>query len=144
MLTFLLIMPYSCCLMLLFFFWVNSDFFSCFHFHLKIHYRNDTTRPPYLLTQTSCGFPCKLQTFMEISQPLIPTDWVKECQTEDSRPGNFFTLKMHEHDYNEDEPLTGMGPEDVRNLVGSTSETGSFNWDPIQNLDVCSPSAFRK
>ncbi|CAL8098907.1 unnamed protein product [Orchesella dallaii] len=62
-------------------------------YYVEIHYRNDTTQAPYLLTPEKCGFPCSFRKMMEITKPLIPVDWAKECNLE-SRPTDFFNLRM--------------------------------------------------
>lgn len=46
----------------------------------QFHYRNDTTREPFVLTHPQCGHSCKLQSYLDIIKPLIPVDWHKECQ----------------------------------------------------------------
>lgn len=42
-----------------------------------------------ILTPEKCGHPCKLQTLIEISHPLIPDDWVRESQIDSAKPANF-------------------------------------------------------
>lgn len=33
-----------------------------------------------MLTHPQCGQSCKLQSYLDIINPLIPVDWKKECQ----------------------------------------------------------------
>lgn len=33
-----------------------------------------------MLTHPQCGNSCKLQSYLDIIEPLIPVDWKKECQ----------------------------------------------------------------
>lgn len=99
----------------------------------QIHYRNSTQRAPYLLTPKKCGHPCKLQTLIEISHPLIPTDWVKECQMDTAKPTNFFVLKMHEHD---DDQVD-------ENNIDTTRIVLNY-WDTTQPSSSWNPSALRK
>nr|CAD7461155.1 unnamed protein product [Timema tahoe] len=46
-----------------------------------VFYLNNTsTLEPHPLTIEECGTPCFLDTFINLTIPVIPTDWEKECQ----------------------------------------------------------------
>ena len=47
--------------------------------HVKISYRNDTTRPPYILTIPGCTQLCPLQSFIDLTESVRPQHWQEEC-----------------------------------------------------------------
>nr|CAD7409095.1 unnamed protein product [Timema cristinae] len=50
-------------------------------FQIEVLYFNNTsTLEPHPLTIEQCGTPCFLDTFLNLTTPVIPTDWEKECQ----------------------------------------------------------------
>lgn len=49
-------------------------------YFIELHYRNDTSRPPYELAMPGCDFHCPLEFFLNYTKPLIPEDWDAECQ----------------------------------------------------------------
>ena len=52
--------------------------------HVKISWRNDTTRPPHVLTIPGCQQLCPLQKFKKLTDSVRPADWTEECQLETS------------------------------------------------------------
>nr|CAD7434697.1 unnamed protein product [Timema monikensis] len=50
-------------------------------FQIELLYINNTsTLEPHPLTIERCGRPCLLINFLKLMEPIIPTDWEKECQ----------------------------------------------------------------
>nr|CAD7264648.1 unnamed protein product [Timema shepardi] len=50
-------------------------------FQIELLYINNTsTIEPHPLTIERCGRPCLLSNFLKLMEPVIPTDWEKECQ----------------------------------------------------------------
>nr|CAD7432325.1 unnamed protein product [Timema monikensis] len=45
-----------------------------------LYFNNTSTLEPHPLTIEQCGTPCFLDTFLNLTTPVIPTDWEKECQ----------------------------------------------------------------
>lgn len=53
------------------------------HF-VEILYKNNTdSSDPYRLRIENCEDPCSLKTFLEITRPVIPENWEKECKDVD-------------------------------------------------------------
>jgi len=52
------------------------------YFILQLLYRNNTsTRNLFILNMPNCGQPCHLDTFLELTRPVVPIDWDHECHT---------------------------------------------------------------
>lgn len=49
-------------------------------YHVKILYRNDTTREPYQLILPGCEANCPLFKFKDLTASIIPEDWDVECE----------------------------------------------------------------
>nr|CAD7462685.1 unnamed protein product [Timema tahoe] len=49
-------------------------------YYVKVFYRNSTEHDPYLLTLPKCSPSCPLDTFIQLTQDLIPQDWQRECE----------------------------------------------------------------
>uniref|UniRef100_A0AAY4B471 Lysosomal acid phosphatase n=1 Tax=Denticeps clupeoides TaxID=299321 RepID=A0AAY4B471_9TELE len=66
-------------------------------FSVAMFYRNDSTKDPYPLTLPGCSQYCPLQDFMHLTKPVIPEDWKKECQVENSitDKGNRHVIQSH-------------------------------------------------
>ena len=47
---------------------------------VKISYRNDTTKVPYVLTIPGCQQLCPLNLFKQLTESVRPRDWSEECQ----------------------------------------------------------------
>ncbi len=73
-----------------------------------------------MLTHPQCGHPCKLQTYLDITQPLIPANWENECNT--FAEPNFLHGEKHriEDDDNED-------VDEVKNVLRSDDGFTSFD-----------------
>ncbi|KAJ7404550.1 Prostatic acid phosphatase [Willisornis vidua] len=52
-------------------------------YSIEMHYRNDTSRDPYLLTLPGCTSSCPLEKFAELVSPMITENWSKECGKRD-------------------------------------------------------------
>ncbi|GFR82521.1 lysosomal acid phosphatase [Elysia marginata] len=56
-------------------------------FVVKVLYRNDTTKDPYLLTPKGCSNKsCSLSELIEVTKDTVPDDWEKECQAKSGGP----------------------------------------------------------
>lgn len=107
----------------------------------QIHYRNDTSREPYLLTH-----PCTMETYMEITKHLIPFNWKKECKLERFSAGpttpGFFTDKNQQPDEDNDD-------DQIDNSSGRTGSvlkrSGSVTNPEIHSHEKasCYPSSSR-
>eukprot|EP00092_Neocalanus_flemingeri_P076897 GFUD01095429.1.p1 GENE.GFUD01095429.1~~GFUD01095429.1.p1 ORF type:complete len:410 (+),score=111.59 GFUD01095429.1:112-1341(+) len=53
--------------------------------HVKISWRNDTSKPPYVLTIPGCQQLCPLHLFKQLTESVRPADWAQECQVEEVR-----------------------------------------------------------
>eukprot|EP00092_Neocalanus_flemingeri_P066447 GFUD01080948.1.p1 GENE.GFUD01080948.1~~GFUD01080948.1.p1 ORF type:complete len:411 (-),score=130.18 GFUD01080948.1:107-1339(-) len=53
--------------------------------HVKISWRNDTGKPPHVLTIPGCQQLCPLHLFKQLTDSVRPADWAQECQQEDTR-----------------------------------------------------------
>ena len=53
--------------------------------HVKISWRNDTTRSPHVLTIPGCQQLCPLEHFKQLTDSVRPADWTQECQLGDTR-----------------------------------------------------------
>ncbi|KAM4703060.1 testicular acid phosphatase homolog [Rhinophrynus dorsalis] len=70
---------------------VNPPYASChmFEFYkesdgshsVSMFYRNESTSEPYELVLPGCSSPCPLQHFTQLTDPIMPQDWQKECQS---------------------------------------------------------------
>ncbi|KAM4652813.1 testicular acid phosphatase homolog [Discoglossus pictus] len=52
-------------------------------YSVSMFYRNDSSREPYELVLPGCKSPCPLQLFTQLTAPIIPQDWWKECQPQE-------------------------------------------------------------
>ncbi|XP_032298276.1 prostatic acid phosphatase-like isoform X1 [Coturnix japonica] len=52
-------------------------------YSIEMHYRNDTSVDPYLLTLPGCTSSCPLEKFAELVSPIITENWSKECGNKD-------------------------------------------------------------
>ncbi|KAJ7404244.1 hypothetical protein BTVI_73237 [Pitangus sulphuratus] len=52
-------------------------------YSIEMHYRNDTSKDPYLLTLPGCTSSCPLEKFAELVSPVITENWSKECGKKD-------------------------------------------------------------
>uniref|UniRef100_A0A8C4J6D9 acid phosphatase n=1 Tax=Dromaius novaehollandiae TaxID=8790 RepID=A0A8C4J6D9_DRONO len=57
-------------------------------YSIEMHYRNDTSEDPYLLTLPGCTSACPLQKFAELLSPMIAENWSKECGKKDKMKGS--------------------------------------------------------
>ncbi|XP_071417317.1 prostatic acid phosphatase-like isoform X2 [Pithys albifrons albifrons] len=58
-------------------------------YSIEMHYRNDTSRDPYLLTLPGCTSSCPLEKFAELVSPMITENWSKECGKRDKMKDMF-------------------------------------------------------
>uniref|UniRef100_A0A8C5TA22 acid phosphatase n=1 Tax=Malurus cyaneus samueli TaxID=2593467 RepID=A0A8C5TA22_9PASS len=56
-------------------------------YSIEMHYRNDTSKDPYLLTLPGCTSSCPLEKFAELVSPVITENWAKECGKKDKMKG---------------------------------------------------------
>jgi hypothetical protein len=57
---------------------VSKEHYYC----LQLLYLNNTaTRNLVILNMPNCGQPCYLDTFLRLTQPVVPQDWDQECKT---------------------------------------------------------------
>ncbi|EOA99410.1 Prostatic acid phosphatase, partial [Anas platyrhynchos] len=52
-------------------------------YSIEMHYRNDSSKDPYLLTLPGCTSSCPLEKFSELVSPIITESWSKECGNKD-------------------------------------------------------------
>ncbi|XP_008948349.1 PREDICTED: prostatic acid phosphatase-like [Merops nubicus] len=52
-------------------------------YSIEMHYRNDSSEDPYLLTLPGCTSSCPLEKFAELVSPVITDNWSKECGKKD-------------------------------------------------------------
>ncbi|NXL87134.1 PPAP phosphatase, partial [Alectura lathami] len=52
-------------------------------YSIEMHYRNDSSKDPYLLTLPGCTSSCPLEKFAELVSPIITDNWSKECGKKD-------------------------------------------------------------
>uniref|UniRef100_A0A663MG32 acid phosphatase n=1 Tax=Athene cunicularia TaxID=194338 RepID=A0A663MG32_ATHCN len=52
-------------------------------YSIEMHYRNDSSKDPYLLTLPGCTSACPLEKFAELVSPVITENWSKECGRKD-------------------------------------------------------------
>uniref|UniRef100_A0A8D0EJR7 acid phosphatase n=1 Tax=Strix occidentalis caurina TaxID=311401 RepID=A0A8D0EJR7_STROC len=52
-------------------------------YSIEMHYRNDSSKDPYLLTLPGCTSACPLEKFAELVSPTITENWSKECGRKD-------------------------------------------------------------
>ncbi|XP_065609745.1 prostatic acid phosphatase-like [Cyrtonyx montezumae] len=52
-------------------------------YSIEMHYRNDSSVDPYLLTLPGCTSSCPLEKFAELVSPIITENWSKECGNKD-------------------------------------------------------------
>ncbi|OWK55365.1 Prostatic acid phosphatase [Lonchura striata] len=57
-------------------------------YSIEMHYRNDTSKDPYLLTLPGCTSSCPLEKFAELVSPVITENWSKECGKKDKMKGS--------------------------------------------------------
>jgi hypothetical protein len=43
-------------------------------------FKNETNREPYKLVLPGCSFRCPLEQFAKLTEPIIPENWIEECQ----------------------------------------------------------------
>uniref|UniRef100_A0A8B9P1G0 acid phosphatase n=1 Tax=Apteryx owenii TaxID=8824 RepID=A0A8B9P1G0_APTOW len=56
-------------------------------YSIEMHYRNDTSKDPYLLSLPGCTSSCPLEKFTELVSPMIAENWSKECGKKDKTKG---------------------------------------------------------
>lgn len=61
-------------------------------YSIEMHYRNDTSKDPYLLTLPGCTSACPLEKFAELVSPVITENWSKECGKKDKTKGSVRAL----------------------------------------------------
>lgn len=59
---------------------------------IEMHYRNDTSKDPYLLTLPGCTSSCPLEKFAELVSPVTTENWSKECGKKDKMKGSVTVL----------------------------------------------------
>ncbi|KAH0627268.1 hypothetical protein JD844_002785 [Phrynosoma platyrhinos] len=69
---------------------------------IEMHFQNDTSKDPYLLTLPGCSSACPLSQFTELVSPILVEDWESECKTE-GKKGNY--LDMNKED---EQPVAQM------------------------------------
>ncbi|XP_048807271.1 prostatic acid phosphatase-like isoform X2 [Lagopus muta] len=69
--------PYAACQ----FFELYQD--NSGRYSIEMHYRNDSSVDPYLLTLPGCTSSCPLEKFAELVSPIITENWSKECGNKD-------------------------------------------------------------
>ncbi|PKU33582.1 prostatic acid phosphatase-like [Limosa lapponica baueri] len=52
-------------------------------YSIEMHYRNDSSKDPYVLTLPGCTSSCPLEKFAELVSPVITENWSKECGKKD-------------------------------------------------------------
>uniref|UniRef100_A0A8B9P4P1 acid phosphatase n=1 Tax=Apteryx owenii TaxID=8824 RepID=A0A8B9P4P1_APTOW len=57
-------------------------------YSIEMHYRNDTSKDPYLLSLPGCTSSCPLEKFTELVSPMIAENWSKECGKKDKTKGS--------------------------------------------------------
>lgn len=60
-------------------------------YSIEMHYRNDSSKDPYLLTLPGCTSSCPLEKFAELVSPVITENWSKECGKKDKMKGSVTT-----------------------------------------------------
>ncbi|XP_013806188.2 prostatic acid phosphatase [Apteryx mantelli] len=58
-------------------------------YSIEMHYRNDTSKDPYLLSLPGCTSSCPLEKFTELVSPMIAENWSKECGKKDKTKDMF-------------------------------------------------------
>ncbi|MEE6482724.1 hypothetical protein FKM82_013323 [Ascaphus truei] len=85
--------PYAACH--IFEFYKEVD--GCIPFRsysISMHYRNESSREPYELVLPGCTSPCPLQRFTQLTAPVTPQDWKKECQSQEHQKSDVTTLAL--------------------------------------------------
>uniref|UniRef100_A0A8C3KAY2 acid phosphatase n=1 Tax=Calidris pygmaea TaxID=425635 RepID=A0A8C3KAY2_9CHAR len=57
-------------------------------YSIEMHYRNDSSKDPYVLTLPGCTSSCPLEKFAELVSPVITENWSKECGKKDKMKGS--------------------------------------------------------
>uniref|UniRef100_U3IDR4 acid phosphatase n=1 Tax=Anas platyrhynchos platyrhynchos TaxID=8840 RepID=U3IDR4_ANAPP len=69
-------------------------------YSIEMHYRNDSSKDPYLLTLPGCTSSCPLEKFSELVSPIITESWSKECGNKDKTKGSvtalYFLCKIYQ------------------------------------------------
>uniref|UniRef100_A0A663E0V8 acid phosphatase n=1 Tax=Aquila chrysaetos chrysaetos TaxID=223781 RepID=A0A663E0V8_AQUCH len=72
-------------------------------YSIEMHYRNDSSKDPYLLTLPGCTSSCPLEKFAELVSPVITENWSKECGKKDKMKGSvtalYFLCKTWRNNY---------------------------------------------
>ncbi|KFP72539.1 Prostatic acid phosphatase, partial [Apaloderma vittatum] len=71
--------PYAACQ----FFELYQESSGQVRYSIEMHYRNDSSKDPYLLTLPGCTSSCPLEKFAELVSPVITENWSKECGKKD-------------------------------------------------------------
>uniref|UniRef100_A0AC11BG08 Acid phosphatase 2, lysosomal n=1 Tax=Ovis aries TaxID=9940 RepID=A0AC11BG08_SHEEP len=50
------------------------------NFSVEMYFRNESHRDPWPLTLPGCPNRCPLQDFLRLTEPVVPKDWLQECQ----------------------------------------------------------------
>ncbi|NXR40397.1 PPAP phosphatase, partial [Zosterops hypoxanthus] len=73
---------------------VSSYLFKKEQYSIEMHYRNDTSKDPYLLTLPGCTSSCPLEKFAELVSPVIAENWSKECGKKDKMKDIFIGFNV--------------------------------------------------
>lgn len=65
--------------------WPGEPLPSCLlparrNFSVEMYFRNESNRAPWPLTLPGCPHRCPLQDFLRLTEPVVPKDWLQECQ----------------------------------------------------------------
>ncbi|MEE6482726.1 hypothetical protein FKM82_013323 [Ascaphus truei] len=80
--------PYAACHIFEFYKEVDGSY------SISMHYRNESSREPYELVLPGCTSPCPLQRFTQLTAPVTPQDWKKECQSQEHQKSDVTTLAL--------------------------------------------------
>ena len=47
---------------------------------MEMYFRNESHRAPWPQTLPGCSHRCPLQDFLHLTEPVVPKDWLQECQ----------------------------------------------------------------
>ncbi|NWR93206.1 PPAP phosphatase, partial [Furnarius figulus] len=75
--------PYAACQFFELYQESTSQLLLIRRYSIEMHYRNDTSKDPYLLTLPGCTSSCPLEKFAELVSPVITENWSRECGKKD-------------------------------------------------------------
>ncbi|NXU87880.1 PPAP phosphatase, partial [Xiphorhynchus elegans] len=75
--------PYAACQFFELYQESNFSMLLIRRYSIEMHYRNDTSKDPYLLTLPGCTSSCPLEKFAELVSPVITDNWSRECGKKD-------------------------------------------------------------